>query len=66
MALTGGKLKVSSIYIWFQEDFGGDAEGLMEHWRQFANPPLAAALEKYQGGLSHDYDWRLNGVDLKP
>ena len=38
----------------------------MEHWRQFANPPLAGALEKYQGGLSHDYDWRLNGVDLKP
>lgn len=66
VSLTGGKLKVSSIYIWFQEDFGGDAEGLMEHWREFANPPLAAALEKYQGGLSHDYDWRLNGVDGKP
>jgi len=66
VSLSGGKLKVSSIYVWFQEDFGGDAEGLMEHWRQFANPPLAAALEKYNGGLSHDYDWRLNGVDLKP
>ena len=66
VTLTAGKLKVSSIYVWFQEDFGGDAEGLMEHWRQFANPPLAAALEKYQGGLAHDYDWRLNGVDLKP
>ena len=66
VTLTAGKLKVSSIYVWFQEDFGGDAEGLMEHWRQFANPPLAAALEKYQGGLTHDYDWRLNGVDLKP
>lgn len=66
VALTGGKLKVSSIYVWFQEDFGGDAEGLMEHWRKYANPPLAAGLEKYTGGLSHDYDWRLNGVELKP
>jgi len=66
VALIGGKLKVSSIYVWFQEDFGGDAEGLMEHWRNYANPALAGALEKYQGGLSHDYDWRLNGVDLKP
>jgi len=66
VALTGGKLKVSSIYIWFQDDFGGGAEGLMEHWLNFANPALAGALEKYQGGLSHDYDWRLNGVDLKP
>ena len=66
VALTGGKLKVSSLYVWFQEDFGGDAEGLMEHWRNYANPALSGALEKYQGGLSHDYDWRLNGVDLKP
>jgi len=66
VALTGGKLKVSSIYIWFQEDFGGDADGLMEHWQKYANPPLAAGLEKYNGGLGHDYDWRLNGVDLKP
>ena len=66
VALTGSKLKVSSIYVWFQEDFGGDAEGLMEHWRNYADPPLAAALENYQGGLRHDYDWRLNGVDIKP
>jgi len=66
VALIGGKLKVSSIYVWFQEDFGGDAEGLMEHWRTYANPALAGSLGKYQGGLSHDYDWRLNGVDLKP
>jgi len=66
VALAGGKLKVSSIYVWFQEDFGGDAEGLMEHWRTYANPALAGALEKYQGGLTHDYDWRLNSVDLKP
>jgi len=66
VALTGGKLKVSSIYVWFQEDFGGDAEGLMEHWLTYANPVLAAGLEKYQGGLGHEYDWRLNGDDLKP
>jgi hypothetical protein len=65
VSLAGGKLKVSSIYVWFQEDFGGSAEGLMEHWQKYAAPPLAAGLEKYQGGLSHDYDWRLNGLDLK-
>ena len=57
---------MSSLYIWFQEDFGRDAEELMEHWQEYANPALADALAKYKGGLSHDYDWRLNGVDLKP
>ncbi len=61
-----GRLQVSSIYVWFQEDFGGDAEELMEHWQKFANPVLAEALEKYSGGLAHDYDWRLNGVEEKP
>jgi len=66
VALAGGRLKVSSIYVWFQDDFGGGAEGLMEHWLNYANPSLVAALEKYQGGLTHDYDWRLNSVDLKP
>ena len=64
--IQGGKLRVSSIYVWFQEDFGGDAEDLMEHWQTYAEPKLAQALGKYSGGLSHDYDWRLNGAEAKP
>ena len=66
VAIQKGRLQVSSIYIWFQEDFGGDAADLMEHWQKFANPVLSAELEKYTGGLAHDYDWRLNGVEEKP
>ena len=66
VVIQKGRLQVSSIYVWFQEDFGGDAEDLMEHWQKFANPVLAEALEKYSGGLAHDYDWRLNGVEEKP
>jgi Protein of unknown function, DUF547 len=61
-----GKLQVSSIYVWFQEDFGGSAEGLMEHWARYANPMLAASLQNYSGGLEHDYDWRLNAAESKP
>jgi hypothetical protein len=66
VAIKNGKLQVSSIYIWFQEDFGPDAEALMEHWQKYASPVLANALEKYRGPLTHDYDWRLNGVDAAP
>jgi hypothetical protein len=66
VTIQKGRLQVSSIYVWFQEDFGGAAEELMEHWQKYANPPLADALEKYSGGLAHDYDWRLNGVEEKP
>jgi hypothetical protein len=66
VTIQKGRLQVSSLYVWFQEDFGGDAEELMEHWQKYANPPLVDALEKYSGGLAHDYDWRLNGVEEKP
>jgi hypothetical protein len=66
VSLQSGKLKVSSIYVWFQEDFGGSAEGLMEHWLKYANKVLADALKNYSGGLEHDYDWRLNAAESKP
>jgi len=66
VAIQNGSLRVSSIYVWFQEDFGRDAEALMEHWQKYAEPQLAEALERYSGGLSHDYDWRLNGADALP
>lgn len=66
VSIDGEKLKVSSIYIWFQEDFGGSAEGLMQHWQKYAAGPLAQALQTYSGGLSHGYDWRLNDVSDKP
>jgi hypothetical protein len=64
VAIRNGKLKVSSIYVWFQEDFDG-AEGLMEHWREYAEGTLANALQSYTNGLEHDYDWRLNGLEQK-
>ena len=66
VAIQKGKLQVSSIYVWFQEDFGRGAADLMAHWLEYAEPALADALEKYQGGLAHDYDWRLNGAETKP
>jgi len=54
VSLEKGRLQVSSIYVWFQEDFGPDAADLMAHWQQYANPALAQELEKYSGGLAHD------------
>jgi hypothetical protein len=65
VAIKNGKLQVSSIYVWFQEDFGGSAEGLMEHWAKYAGQTLADALQSYSGGLEHDYDWRLNDAEPK-
>ena len=55
-----GKLYVSSIYIWFQVDFGGSSEGVVKHLLQYAEGELADALRTYSNGLHDEYDWRLN------
>jgi hypothetical protein len=65
ISLKGNRLQVSSIYVWFQEDFGGSPEGLMAHWSKYASDALGEALKNYSGGLDHDYDWRLNGAEAK-
>lgn len=55
-----GSLRVSSIYKWFQADFGGTDEGVVRHLLQYAEGELADALRTYSNGLRDDYDWRLN------
>ena len=36
------RLKVSSIYKWFREDFGGNEKGVIEHLKRYANEELDA------------------------
>lgn len=55
-----GSLRVSSIYTWFQVDFGGSDEGVVKHLLQYAAGGLADALRTYNNGLHDDYDWNLN------
>lgn len=54
------ELKVSSIYHWYKEDFGGNNKSLISHLMHYANPALAKRLHNYQGDIGHDYDWELN------
>jgi hypothetical protein len=58
--LRQGRLHVSSLYEWFQDDFGGSRAGVLRHLRQHARGDLARALETYDGPLSDAYDWSLN------
>jgi hypothetical protein len=58
--LDGGRLTVSSIYVWFQEDFGGSDAGVVAHLRRYAAMPLAAPLADAARIAGHDYDWALN------
>lgn len=58
--LTSGAIKVSSIYKWFMDDFGGNDAGVISHLRSFARPELAKALSKLSTIAEDGYDWSLN------
>jgi hypothetical protein len=57
----GRTARVSSIFRWFAEDFGGP-EGVVRFLRAHAGPVLAPRLAGLEArGLSYlDYDWSLN------
>ena len=56
------RLTVSSIYDWYQEDFGADEAGVIAHLRAYALAPLAAKLATVDEVYDYDYDWSLNGT----
>jgi hypothetical protein len=60
--VEGGRLSVSSIYDWFEVDFGGSEKGVIAHLRQYAAPGLKAALEGVSSIAGHDYDWAVNAL----
>lgn len=58
---TGG-LRVSSIYKWFIEDFGGNDAGLLAHFNRFAGPALKQQLATSPQIVADAYDWSLNRI----
>jgi len=53
-------LTVSSIYVWFKDDFGGTDKGVIDHLKRYAKPDLRAALDGRSSIDAHAYDWALN------
>jgi hypothetical protein len=50
----------SSIYDWFQEDFGGSEAGVLAHLARYAGDALAARLAEINSIAGYSYDWSLN------
>ena len=57
-----GDLYVSSIFDWFQEDFGDNDQEVIQHLRQFADPTLEARLAKTARIRDDFYNWELNDL----
>ena len=58
--VAGGQVTASSIFNWFQADFGGSAAGVLDHARKYAGPALKQKLEGITAIAEFNYDWSLN------
>jgi hypothetical protein len=56
-------LVVSSIYDWYQKDFGGSEDGVIGHIGAYADPALVQKLEGTKSIADYAYDWSLNDVE---
>jgi len=61
---AAGRLVVSSIYVWFEEDFGGDDAGVIAHLGSHADPALKARLASATEIDGDRYDWSLNDATV--
>ncbi|MFZ0610819.1 MAG: DUF547 domain-containing protein [Desulfobacterales bacterium] len=60
--VENGKLTVSSLYVWFQSDFGGTDAGVIDHLKKYARADLRAQLDRVTRISDHRYDWTLNAA----
>ncbi|MAY40873.1 MAG: DUF547 domain-containing protein, partial [Oceanospirillaceae bacterium] len=58
--VKSGKLIVSSIYEWFQDDFGGNDKGVIQHLTHYAKPELQKRLATFNKIHNDQYNWQLN------
>jgi len=62
LRLGNNGLVVSSIYIWFQDDFGDSDADVIAHLERYAEPELADQIRQAPRLSGHAYDWSLNDV----
>ncbi|MEX2644296.1 MAG: DUF547 domain-containing protein [Acetobacterales bacterium] len=60
--VADGRASASSIYDWFQADFGGGEDGVLAHLRRYADDGLRERLEGIASIGRYRYDWSLNDV----
>ncbi len=55
-----GKLIISKIYDWYEEDFGGTKQDVIKHLILFAKEPLLSQLKHINNIDSYIYNWHIN------
>lgn len=54
------RLQVSSIYFWFQKDFGDSEKDVIKHLKIFLSAENLKKLNSVRKKMVHRYDWNLN------
>ncbi|WP_131795748.1 DUF547 domain-containing protein [Fluoribacter gormanii] len=60
VSVIEGKLIISKLYDWFEEDFGGTKQDIIFHLLQFAKEPLQSQLKHINTIDSYIYNWHIN------
>lgn len=61
-AVSGRELTISSIYIWYEADFGSTEAAVIKHLKSYARPELATVLAVIDHISKDGYDWTLNDL----
>lgn len=59
--LDGEKLHLSTLFEWYGDDFGSDESQVLETLANHTDAATRDALAQFDGAISYDYDWSLNG-----
>lgn len=54
------KLIVSQLYDWYEEDFGGSKQAVLNHIKLYAHPKLKKKLATFSTINNYIYNWHLN------
>lgn len=61
-----GRLEVSSIFVWFRDDFARDAGSVLGWIRRYDQTGRFAAVPAGAAQTERPYDWRLNDASRSP
>jgi len=65
VSIKDGELTVSSIYSWFQEDFGENEQDVIRHLQRYARPDLARQLKNIESISDDEYNWQINDASSR-
>lgn len=60
VTVTGDRIRLSGLYKWYRDDFGGDDNAVLDHVRRYATGGLLNSLSGRNRIHEYDYDWSLN------